>query len=331
MNKYCDICQCEQETQVISRKESLHVRGEEFETISNIRVCAICGEELFDEELDTANLERVYQAYRRKHNLLSPLEIKQIRESLGSGRTVATLLGWSQATLVRYESGAIPGAAHHEQLLRLKNDSSYIKYLFNLNGHKLKERERERLHAIINKTELPDQDPVEYLNKLFNRFYNFGITNSEFDFDKLAAMVQIFAYHNRDLVKTKLQKLLFYADFLNTKRYGYQISGLAYIHHHHGPVPAHHDLIYWALQTMEVIDVKPYEGPYEGEIITPVGEFDRNLFTDEELEVIFTVANYFKDYSAKRISDFSHTEKGYAETEQKQIIPFSYADSLRLN
>ncbi|HVJ49292.1 type II TA system antitoxin MqsA family protein [Desulfitobacterium sp.] len=331
MKKYCDCCQSEQETQVISKRETLPVRGEEFETISDIRVCTICGEELFDEELDTANLERVYEAYRRKHNFLFAIEIKQIRESIGSGRTVATLLGWSQATLVRYEGGAIPSAAHHEQLLRLKNDPSYLKYLFDLNGHKLKERDCERIQAIINKTELPDQGPVEYLNKIFAHFYNTGITNVEFDFDKLTAMVQLFAQYNHDLVKTKLQKLLYYADNLNVKRYGYPITGLAFIHHHFGPVPAHHDLIYWALQTVGAIDVKPYDGPYEGEIIIPIGECDKELFTDEELDVILTVANYFKDFTATRISDFSHKEKGYVETEQKQIIPFSYADSLTLN
>lgn len=66
MKRYCDFCQCEQETQVISKKESFPVRGEEIETISEIRVCAVCGQELFDEELDTTNLDRVYEAYPYK-------------------------------------------------------------------------------------------------------------------------------------------------------------------------------------------------------------------------------------------------------------------------
>ncbi|BAE86295.1 type II TA system antitoxin MqsA family protein [Desulfitobacterium hafniense] len=331
MDKYCDICQCEQETQVISKKESLPVRGEDIETVSDIRVCLICGNELFDEELDTKNLERVYQAYRNKHNLLSPLEIKQIRESIGSGRTVATLLGWSQATFVRYEGGAIPSASHHEQLLRLKNDPSYLNHLYDNNGNKLSDREKKKVQDLINKMDSPDQDPVVFLNKFFAQFYNKGITNIGFDFEKLAAMVQIFAETNRDLVKTKLQKLLYYADNLHFKRYGYPITGLAYIHHHFGPVPANHDLIYWALESVGVIETKPYDGPYEGEILISTEEGNHGLFSDEELEVVLTVAGYFNDFSATRISDFSHRERGYMETAQREIIPYSYASDLKLN
>ncbi|NMA69149.1 MAG: DUF4065 domain-containing protein [Desulfitobacterium sp.] len=332
MEKYCDICQCEQETQVISKKESLPVRGEEIETVSDVRVCLFCGNELFDEELDTKNLERVYRAYRSKHNLLSPLEIREIRKSIGSGRTVATLLGWSQATIVRYEGGAIPSPSHHEQLLRLKNDPSYLKYLFNLNGDKLKDRERDRIRVMIEKEDVPvELSPIDFLSKLFAPFYDKGITNIEFDFEKLAAMVQIFAETNQGLVKTKLQKLLYYADNLHYKRYGYSITGLAYIHNHFGPVPANHDLICWVLETVGAIELKPYKGPYEGEIIVPVEKGDRELFSDEELDVILTVAEYFKDFTASRISDFSHRERGYLETAQKEIIPFSYANDLKLD
>ncbi len=332
MNKYCDFCYCEQETQMISKKELLPVRGEEIATVSDIRVCSICGNELFDEELDTTNLERVYQAYRIKHNLLSPLEIRQIRESIGSGRTVAALLGWSQATFVRYEGGAMPSASHHEQLLRLKNDPSYLKYLFDLSGDKLKDRERDRIRVMISKEDVPiELSPVDFLNKLFAQFYNKGITNVEFDFKKLAAMVQIFAETNQGLAKTKLQKLLYYADNLHFKRHGYSITGLAFIHSHFGPVPVNHDLICWALETVGAIEVKPYEGPYEGEIIVPVEDVAQGLFSDEELDVIFTVAGYFKDFSARRISDFAHKERGYLETAHKKVIPFSYASDLNLS
>ena len=332
MKKYCDICQCEQETQVDNKRETFSVRGEEIETVSDIRICSICRNELFDEELDTKNLERVYQAYRNKHNLLSPFEIKQIRESIGSGRTVASLLGWSQATFVRYEGGTIPSASHHEQLLRLKNDPTYLNYLYDSNKNKLTDREKRKILAQIDKTDpAAEQDPVDFLNKRFAPFYNKGITNIEFDFEKLAALVQIFAVTNRELVKTKLQKLLYYADNLHFKRYGYPITGLVYIHHHFGPVPVNHDLIHWVLESVGVIETKPYDGLYEGEILMPTERGNQDLFSNEELEVIFAIAEYFKDFSATKISDFSHKEKGYIETAQREIIPYRYANDLKLS
>lgn len=332
MKHYCHNCGCEQKTKILSQKEVFTVKGDPIEVVSDILVCDECTEELFNEELDTKNLDRAYEAFRRKHKLLSPSEIKELRSRIGSGRMVATLLGWSQATLVRYENGAIPDAAHHDQLLRLKNDPALLETLYRQRGDRLSSREREKLEAKINNPNDILEGPMEYLNRVFKTFYVNGITNVEFDFEKLAALVQYFALVNQELVKTKLQKLLFYTDFLSVKRYGIQITGLPYIHHHYGPVPAHHDLIQWALDSLGVIEVKPYEGPLGGEIFeakeTPVME---RLFTWEEIDVIHSVAGYFKSFTASRISDFSHSEEGYINTRQREIIPFSYSSSLKLD
>lgn len=266
-----------------------------------------------------------------KHNYLSPAQIKEIRSRFGSGRTVATLLGWSQATLVRYEGGAIPDASHYDQLLRLHDDPDYIKALIEQRGYKLKERERSKVEAAFNLAGLVETpDPVEYLDTVFQPIYRDGITNVEFDFEKLTALVQCFAWQTQDLFKSKLQKLMFYADFLCYKRYGYQITGLAYIHHY-GPVPANHDLVQWALVTIGAIDVKPSEGPFGGELIISLGEPDRSLFNEEEIEVIAAVIGYFEDFSASKISEFSHGEHGYSKTGFKDIISYSYASDLKLD
>jgi len=334
MKKYCYNCDCEQETKLIQKKESFPVRGEPIEVVSDVRICIVCKEELFDPELDEANLERAFSEYRKKHNLMSPSDIREVRSRFGSGRLVATLLGWSQATLVRYENGAIPNKAHHDQLLQLRDDPAYVKRLFEQNGNKLSKREQVRLTALIEQ-DISNQatqsfDPVEALNSMFNSFFKDGTTNTEFDFEKLANVVLFFAYYDR-LAKTKLQKLLFYTDFLSTKRYGKQIIGMPYVHHHFGPVPYNHDLVHSCLLISDVIDTKPIEGPYGGEIITASHSPNLSFFSPEELDVLTTVSGYFKGFSANQISEFSHKEKGYIETSQKEIIPYSYSGSLLLN
>ncbi len=106
MKHFCYQCDCEQDAIVISKRETFPVKGELIEVVSDVLTCSVCHEELFDEELDGKNLVRAYTEYRNKYNLLSPAQIKEIRSRFGSERTVATLLGWSQATLVRYEGGA---------------------------------------------------------------------------------------------------------------------------------------------------------------------------------------------------------------------------------
>lgn len=129
MNQFCYECNSDQEVIVVRKKEVFSVKGEPIEVVSDVMTCTVCGEEIFDKELDEKNLARVYQEFRNKHNYLSPTEIKSIGSKYGSSRTVDKILGWSKGTMARYENGSVPDVAHHEQLLRLKNDPSYIRNL----------------------------------------------------------------------------------------------------------------------------------------------------------------------------------------------------------
>jgi putative zinc finger/helix-turn-helix YgiT family protein len=332
--RYCEKCQCNQPTEIIERKEIFNVKGEPVEVLSDVLICAGCSTELFDEGLDARNLEKAFNEYRKKHNLMSPLAIRELRERWGSGRLVATLLGWSQATFVRYEKGAIPDMAHHEQLVKLRDDPEYIKTLYQRNHGKLSPREQIKLSGLIEETiksESGCPDLAETLIQTFRQYYREGTTVTEFDFEKLANTVQFFATCEPRLTKTKLQKLLFYTEFLNTKRYGEQIIGLPFVHHYYGPVPLNHELVHACLVTTEVIDTRPYEGAYEGEIIFTNQKPNMNLFTPEEIDVLQTVADYFKEFNSARISEFSHREKGYLETAQKSIIPYFYAKDLLIS
>jgi len=335
MIKFCYNCDSEQEVNIIHKKETFPVRGEPIEVYSDVLVCSVCQEELFDPELDEANLERAFNEYRGKHHLMTSSEICELRTRFGSGRLVATLLGWSQATLVRYENGAIPNKAHHDQLIQLGDDSTYVKRLFEQNGHKLSQREQIRLTALIEQSisnqEAQWFDPAETLNKMFQPFFKNGLTDIEFDFEKFANVVLFFACFDCWLVKTKLQKQLFYADFLYTKRHGKQIIGLPYVHHHYGPVPFNHELVYGCLLTSNIIDTKLLDGSYRREIIIPSRQPDLSFFSHEEIDVLTTVSGYFKTYNARQISDFSHKEEGYLSTDHKQIISYSYSENLQLD
>ena len=58
----------------------------------------------------------------KKHKLLLPDEIKNIRETYGlSQRSFAKLLNWGEKTIQRYERGSIQDKAHNSLLLFLKN------------------------------------------------------------------------------------------------------------------------------------------------------------------------------------------------------------------
>lgn len=118
---YCEVCEKEVKTTIIKRKESFNICGERIEVEAKVMICADCGEDLFNEELDSATLNNAYNEYRRKHKLLLPEEIKRIREQYGhSQRTFAKLLNWEDNTIRRYENGAIQDKAHNNLLLFLR-------------------------------------------------------------------------------------------------------------------------------------------------------------------------------------------------------------------
>ncbi|WP_296972257.1 MULTISPECIES: type II TA system antitoxin MqsA family protein [Tepidanaerobacter] len=93
MKKFCYVCGKEQDTKIITKEEVSIIRGEEIKSESHIRICSFCKEELFDEELDEENIQRTYYIYRKKYEILSQDEIKEVREQYGlSQRLFAKLL-----------------------------------------------------------------------------------------------------------------------------------------------------------------------------------------------------------------------------------------------
>ncbi len=109
MITYCPTCNTDRDATVYKREETYPVKGEPITIIADVVVCNVCGDTIYDDELDGRNLERAYADYRKKHGLLSPEDIKQIRAKYGlSQRGISALLGWSPTTIARYETGAIP-------------------------------------------------------------------------------------------------------------------------------------------------------------------------------------------------------------------------------
>src|SRR5947208_1520217 len=59
--------------------------------------------------------------------------------------------------------------------------------------------------------------------------------------ERLTAMMGYIASKGTDVYKTKLNKLLFYADFTNYYLHGHSISGSSYVHLPYGPVPENYE------------------------------------------------------------------------------------------
>ena len=334
MMDYCEVCEREVETKIITRKEVFNVCGEDIEVDSQVMVCAECGEELFNEELDSATLINAYNEFRRRHKLLLPEEIRKIREQYGlSQRSFAKLLNWGDKTICRYENGAIQDRAHNSLLLFLREPENMRTYLTE-NEVALDEKQIARLLETVEKLEQNTDFRVgrRYLDLYFSKTPCEDNGFKGFDYEKLCAMVLFFAHKSEGLLKTKLMKLLNYSDMVFYKENGLSISGLKYAHLPYGPVPDNFDMILGKMASDHIAHIEViYDGAYENHQVIPEREFPEGTLSDEEIEVLERVYEKFKNFGSVEISSYSHREKGYNSTKTGQIISYAYAKDIQLN
>ena len=83
-------------------------------------------EEVLDKDLDNKTLGRFYNEYRRLENLLSPKEIKNIRQKYNlSQNAFSKFLGFEERAVTRYENGTIQDV-YHDSIIRQFN-KQYLK------------------------------------------------------------------------------------------------------------------------------------------------------------------------------------------------------------
>lgn len=334
MMDYCEVCGREVETKIITRRESFNVCGEDIEVDAQVMVCAECGEELFNEELDSATLINAYNEYRRRHKLLLPEEIRKIREQYGlSQRSFAKLLNWGDKTIRRYENGAVQDRAHNSLLLFLREPENMRTYLTE-NEVALDEKQVAKLLDTVDKLEQDtySRDGRLYFDSFFSRIPCEENGFKGFDYEKLCAMVLFFAHKSAGLLKTKLMKLLNYSDMIFYKENGISISGLKYAHLPYGPVPDNFDMILGKMAADHIAHIEvSYDGAYEYHQVVPECDVPEGVLSDEEIEVLTRIYEKFKNFGSAEISNYSHKETGYKATKTGQIISYAYAVDIDLN
>lgn len=98
-------------------------RGETFEVVGVSHYECACGEvELTSEAMDEAS-SRVDCMFRKKHGLLKPDEIKDIRKDLGLTQVeMQSVLGTGKSSVSRWETGRLVQSKTEDNLLRAMRD-----------------------------------------------------------------------------------------------------------------------------------------------------------------------------------------------------------------
>ena len=335
---FCPKCEEYTEATLGVEKEAYPVRGEPIEIEAEVVICQKCGMKIFDEERDSQNLEKAYSQYRERHNLLSPDEIRTIREKYGlSQRALSRLLGWGEITIHRYENGAIQDKAH-DNTLRLIEDPQGMLKLFEPSRDKLPSYITARLERRI--PSLLQEDKEQEFQVSFERLVSHqhvDLTSGfkEYDLEKLKNTILYLVKRQNGVLKTTLNKLLWYCDFLHFKETLVSITGTQYVRLIYGQVPDNYDLITDIMQREGSLDKN--EIPFDttrgvvGEQFTALAEPQESMFSEQEIEVMNFVADKFRGYTAKRITEMAHRETAYKKTKDHGIISYEYAKDLSIS
>lgn len=333
MNISCPACDNSTNLKQVDEEKTVEIRKEPITVTIEYFRCPNCGEE--SRILDSSNdpLIEAYRIYRTKHNMLQPEEIRKFRQQYGlSQAELAKLLGLGGATLSRYERGQLQDKTH-DMLIRMAMDPSKLRELVYNAPNVFSTQKRNQILRSIDGI-------IDSNNGLLTRVINLTYQYQELDEYSGFKKFDMERFHNAVLyfckggvIKTKLNKLMFYADFKHFKEYTVSITGARYAHVPFGPAPDGYEMYYpiFARQGhIEIEEVSYQGGEFTGEMYLSKENPALNRFSDTQLLILSSIKEYFKEYNASDISDFSHEEKGYQDTETGDIISYRYAEFLGL-
>ena len=304
------------EMKLMREARTLSFRKEEFEIQYHFYQCEDSGETFEDEACMNLNLTQVHNLYREKYNLPFTEEIIALREQYElNASKMAAVLGFGVNVWRAYESGEIPNVSNGRLIQLIKDPGEFHKLLKIsgvLNETEIKKAERtiEKLMAAKATLEQHDAQGFFFGHPAPNRFTGYKTPNLV----KFHQMVRYFVERDSPW-KVKLNKLLFYADFLHFRRTGFGISGAQYVAIQMGPVPKNFDGLFGEAISQGILDLEiVYFDHGAGELFRPGSQpFTPDIFTPEELQTLEHVAQKFRKTSTKEIIELSHQEKGWLE------------------
>ncbi len=323
------------EMKLTKERRLMDFRKETFEIVFHYYICEDSGEQFTTTALDELNINQVHNQYRDKFNILFADEIIRIREKYGlSAVKMSEILGFGVNSYRQYESGEMPSVAN-AKLIQMMDDPQFFIEMVELcavldKKTQIKYIQKAQILADEKKRNAFNLNLKEYLlgNHLADIYSGYRNPSLE----KFTEMVVYFS-HNLSPFKTKLNKLLFYADFSMYKQSCFSISGVRYNAINMGPVPNNFQSIFEYLANTNEIEIYTTEFPngYTGEQFKVRKDrvFNAKLFTENEIETLEKVAALFKDTSTTDIIELSHLEVAWKKNEKdKSCISYEYAFEL---
>ncbi|NOQ23645.1 MAG: DUF4065 domain-containing protein [Candidatus Aegiribacteria sp.] len=332
MRMFCPICEEVHDVQVIQQEEPVTVRGEQYLAIARYYRCPESGEEFETSDSPFDPLADAYYQYRERHKMLTPEKIRSFRHEYElTQKELSDLLGWGAVTLSRYENGSLQDFSHDNQLQLAMIPENLIQ-LINRNSDALSKDKSNRLLDILTGKRGARNTTLECVEKkLISKKPSIWNGFRKFNIEKFMGVVEFFC-SELETYPTKLNKLLFYSDFLHYRENTVSITGALYAHAPWGPVPDDFKTLL-AMMEEELAIFQSEEIAFEGKAYTGVtltiltNDHITALDTDE-IETLRSILKTLGHLSSSELSKLSHGENAYKETTQGELITYEYAEFL---
>lgn len=323
------------EMSIVKEWRTMSFRKDEFKVFFHSYQCEDTGEQFEDDAFSQLNYNQLVNQYRVKYNIPFPEQIIAIHEKYNlSAAKMSEILGFGTNGYRQYENGEVPSQSN-AKLIQLAEDPHEFKKLVDYCAA-LDQKVSEKIHRTVENL-IEEQRKIKFEKQLEEYLFGSCLPNALTgfkapDFNKFSEMV-VFFTEKLQPWKTKLNKLLFYADFIMYKQTGYSISGVQYRAIPMGPVPNNFNSIYEYLANKGEVDIY-YSNFHDGGIgekFKPNANnlFNSALFNDVELEILNSVVERFKNISTNEIIEISHKEKAWIENNaDRKLIDYKYGFEL---
>lgn len=310
----CDNCGSK-ETYV----KEYHHKYNDIEFYSKRRFCSKCNNLVYDEELDN---EASKKAIREKNKILGvdPDKIIALRKKYNlTQEQFSKIIGCAKKTLISYEQGtSVPNDIYIVTLKMLLENPNIIKPMIESNLSRYSQEEYQKITSKL--SIIYEEEDNKKENQELSKYNGY----TEYSLSKVKNLMLYLSQNT--ILKTKLLKELFYCDFISYKNIGKSITGLEYKKYQFGPVPRNYEQILNKLIQSKSISLNLIiDSDYECNQISSIEKPNTKDFAKEELDIINRVIKYFKNYSSKKIVDYSHKEKAFTDTKENNLISYDYA------
>ena len=323
------------EMSIVKEWRTMSFRKDEFKVLFHLYKCDDTGEQFEDDAFAQLNYNQLVNQYRVKYSIPFPEQIISIRKKYNlSAAKMSEILGFGTNGYRQYESGEVPNQSN-AKLIQLADDPHELKKLVYY-CTTLDLKFIEKIHKTIDNL-LDEQKKYKFEKQLENYFFGTSLPNSLTGFKapdlrKFSEMV-VFFTEKLEPWKTKLNKLLFYADFTIHSQSGFSMSGVQYRAIPMGPAPNNFNSIFEYLANKDELNIyyTNFADGGTGEQFKPNPQktFDKGLFTEHELQVLESIAERFKNTSTNEIIEISHKEKAWIDNNQeKKLIDYNYSFEL---